>query len=290
MIVWILIQQSAKIVSTNIENKNEQENNIMIFYFTGTGNSGYVAQEIAKLTNDKAVSISKLMNAAKKGEELEYSLEDNEPVGIIFPVYAYSAPKMVREFIKNIKFTNYNNNYFYTVANCGDDAGNAAGVVEKLLEKKGIHLNSRHIMYMPNNYIILYDVDSKEEERRKLEKNADDIKQISEFVSKKADNTDKVKTKLTGRVLTFALAPLFEKLFIRSSGFRVTDECVSCGKCRTVCTTGIIELHDGRPQWEKHGCSQCLACINYCPVKAIQFGKSTGSKGRYTNPYFENTK
>ena len=77
----------------------------MIFYFTGTGNSGYVAQEIAKATDDKVISISKLMREkAGKSRALEYSLADHEPVGIIFPVYAYSAPKMVREFIKNIKF------------------------------------------------------------------------------------------------------------------------------------------------------------------------------------------
>ena len=25
-------------------------------------------------------------------------------------------------------------------------------------------------------------------------------------------------------------------------------------------------------------CTQCLACINYCPVKAIQYGKGTDKK------------
>lgn len=34
----------------------------MIFYFTGTGNSGYVASKIAKANNDTIISISKLIN------------------------------------------------------------------------------------------------------------------------------------------------------------------------------------------------------------------------------------
>ncbi|NLO40089.1 MAG: 4Fe-4S binding protein [Ruminiclostridium sp.] len=38
-----------------------------------------------------------------------------------------------------------------------------------------------------------------------------------------------------------------------------------------------------RPTWGKH-CTQCLACINRCPVQAIQFTKATVSKGRYVHP------
>jgi ferredoxin len=29
---------------------------------------------------------------------------------------------------------------------------------------------------------------------------------------------------------------------------------------------------------------QCLACINRCPVKAIQYGSSTRRRTRYENP------
>ena len=70
----------------------------MIFYFTGTGNSGYMAEEIAKATGDRVLSISKLMmeNQGKaeasdnqEEDELQYALSDGEAVGIIFPVYAY---------------------------------------------------------------------------------------------------------------------------------------------------------------------------------------------------------
>lgn len=260
----------------------------MIFYFTGTGNSGYVAEEIAKATGDKTLSISKLMIENQEITEPEYTLSEGEAVGIIFPVYAYSVPKMVREFIGKIKFINYKDNYFYTVANCGDDAGDATGVMKKLLRNRGIHLNSAHIIYMPNNYIIMFDVDPKEEEQRKLTKNIEDIKDISEYISERKDISSAVKPKAAGRLLTLVAAPLFEKFFIKSSGFRVTEECISCGKCKNVCTAGIIELVDGLPRWDKKGCSQCLACISYCPVRAIQYGRSTVSKGRYTNPYFKN--
>ena len=80
----------------------------MIFYFTGTGNSGYIASEIAKGTKDDIVSIAQLIN---NKENLEFTLKDGESIGIVFPVYAWAPPIMVTEFIKKVKFNNYKNNY-----------------------------------------------------------------------------------------------------------------------------------------------------------------------------------
>ena len=40
-------------------------------------------------------------------------------------------------------------------------------------------------------------------------------------------------------------------------------------------------LKDGKPQWQAQ-CYQCMRCINACPTQAIQYGKSTEGRRRYT--------
>ncbi|MFR0963056.1 MAG: 4Fe-4S binding protein [Dorea sp.] len=40
-----------------------------------------------------------------------------------------------------------------------------------------------------------------------------------------------------------------------------------------------IEIQDGKPVWIKEDCYVCMACLNYCPVEAIDYGKY--SKGRF---------
>ena len=35
-----------------------------------------------------------------------------------------------------------------------------------------------------------------------------------------------------------------------------------------------VELKDGRPMW-LHRCEQCMACLQWCPAEAIEFGRST---------------
>lgn len=255
----------------------------MIFYFTGTGNSGYVASEIAKANNDKIISISKLIN---EGKELKFTLKDGDVIGIIYPIYAYAPPKIVRDFIKNVKFDNYRNNYIFSVATCGEDAANALKLIQKEFNNKKMTLNSGFSIVMPNNYIILGDVDSKEVEKTKLENTTKEIKKINTFIKERREHLVELEKGVTARFLTNVMNPVFEKYFNNVSKFFATDECISCGKCERVCNSNTITLVNGKPQWNGE-CCQCLACINYCTTKAIQYGKSTVKKGRYTNPYFK---
>lgn len=51
-------------------------------------------------------------------------------------------------------------------------------------------------------------------------------------------------------------------------GFIITDKCISCGKCTTVCPQKCIEK--GKPYIiEQTHCLHCGACFENCPVKAI---------------------
>lgn len=55
---------------------------------------------------------------------------------------------------------------------------------------------------------------------------------------------------------------------------------IICGECVKVCPLNNIQLIDGKPAWGKN-CTHCMACINYCPTAAIEYGKQTKDKPRY---------
>lgn len=255
----------------------------MIFYFTGTGNSGYVASEIAKANDDRIVSISKLIN---EKENLEFTLKEDEIIGFIFPIYAWGPPKMVIDFIRKVKFNNYKNNYIFSIATCGANIGNAIGIIEKEFNKKNMKLNSGFSLVMPNNYMIAGDVDSKDIERKKLEEAQNEINKINTIIKERRNNVFELEKGFAPRLLSNIINPLFNKFGINVNKFYSTDDCISCGLCEKVCNSNIITLVEGKPKWEGK-CCQCLACINYCPKKAIQYGKGSINKGRYINPYFK---
>ena len=65
----------------------------MIFYFSGTGNSKWVAEQLAAKTDDTAINLTKLTNVPSI---------DHETIGIVFPIYAWGAPEPVIEFLSKL--------------------------------------------------------------------------------------------------------------------------------------------------------------------------------------------
>lgn len=252
----------------------------MIFYFTGTGNSMQVAKNIADYNCEKLISIAKEING--KDRRFEYDLKENEVIGFVFPTYAWGPPRMVLEFIEKLKLNNYRDNYVFSAATCGENIGNTMKVISKYLGNKGINLNSGFSIRMPNNYIIMGNVDSKEIEKEKLTAAEETLKNINKVIKEKRTGIfEIVKGSLPG-VLTGIINPLFNKHAMDTKKFYANDNCTSCGICEKVCNSQTIRVKE-KPEWGKE-CTQCLACIHLCPVNAIQYGKSTENKGRYKNP------
>ncbi|MEI6578536.1 MAG: EFR1 family ferrodoxin, partial [Eubacteriales bacterium] len=78
------------------------------------------------------------------------------------------------------------------------------------------------------------------------------------------------------------ISPLFNRFATNTKYFYATDACNKCKICEKYCPIHTIKVAE-KPAWGKE-CTQCLSCINRCPVQAIQYGKGTVKRGRYTHP------
>lgn len=252
----------------------------MIFYFSGTGNSLYVAKKISQYNKEELVSIAAVMNS--KNGSYEYSLKDNEAIGFVYPIYAWAPPKMVIDFIEKLKLNNYKNNYVFTVATCGGSIGDTIKTLDNSLKKKGLSLKSGFSIAMPNNYVIMGDVDKKEVEQKKLLDAEETLKHINEIIEERKEGIYEVKKGHLPSLLTSIVNPMFIKNAIDTKKFYVNNSCIGCGVCESVCNCQSIKVND-KPVWGEK-CTQCLACFHYCPTKAIAYGKGTDNKGRYKNP------
>ena len=93
----------------------------MVFYFTGTGNSLYIAKQIEK----NPISIPQVINK----ESQEFSADS---IGIVAPVYGHEVPQMVRNFLKNAVF---HTDYFYIILTYGNRHGGAAELAKNLCDR-----------------------------------------------------------------------------------------------------------------------------------------------------------
>ena len=64
----------------------------MVLYFTGTGNSRYIAQRIAKALGDELLSMN---DRIKTGDHS--SVETDKRLVIVTPTYAWRIPRIVRD-------------------------------------------------------------------------------------------------------------------------------------------------------------------------------------------------
>ena len=125
----------------------------IIFYFSGTGNSLYVAKSISiEMGNCEIISMTKPFN----------SIKIYDSVGFIYPTYYWGLPKRVIEFVNDLKLNNNKNTYYYSIATYGGLVGNAVyQMYELLVDRHGIKLNFGEKLKMFANYVVGYDMSVK---------------------------------------------------------------------------------------------------------------------------------
>ncbi len=239
----------------------------VIYYFSGTGNSLYAAKQIGKALCDTL-----LVNM--KTEPEKYPAGEAEIIGFVFPVYMEGLPGGCAEFISNLQMNP--NAYIFAFATCGRRAGNSYAELNAILRKKGLKLSFYQTAVTVANYINMYPLATSPKKR--LPK----LDEAIDTAVKAIQNKTSVVIPQNNAIMAFnhksaRFTPLMAKLY------RFTSKCNGCGICEKVCPAGTVKIINGKPVWGK-GCTQCVACIQLCPQKAIEFGISTKFRTRYHHP------
>ena len=123
----------------------------MIFYFSGTGNSKWIANQLSKEQKEDLVFIP---DALRSGV-LEFCLKEEETIGFVFPIYSWAPPEIVLSFIQKLSLKGYRGQYLFFVCSCGDDTGLTQQVLTKAFRHKGWECHAGFSVTMPNNYVLL---------------------------------------------------------------------------------------------------------------------------------------
>ena len=260
----------------------------MIFYFSGTGNTRWVATKIANLLNCDTFDISTIDCESLNNMSFASSLTPNEPIGFAFPIHGWQPPRIMRRFVRSLPHSIFAEKYVFAVCTCGDETGLALDIFRNELKSKGMTLDFCASVQMPNTYVCLpfMDTDSKDLERSKIENANARISFIADCVKYRNKGEDLVKG-TTPWLLTYVIGEYFNRNMVNDRKFGVdSDMCIHCGMCAKVCPVdNITDMNKGddfSPQWKHNdSCTGCLACYHHCPKHAISYGKITRKKGQY---------
>lgn len=247
----------------------------MVIYFSGTGNSRFVAERIAAATSDELFDSSDAISR-EKGDVFK------TPGNYIFvaPVYAAAPPVVFMDYIKHSSFPEGSNAYF--IMTCASDMSASPVYWRKLSEEKGILYQGTAKVRMPQNYIPYFKMGSSD---RNSELIGDAIPVIDDIAESIRSGISLPDAEIKGweRILTPIILKPFYKYMVSAKSFEVSGDCIGCGKCSGVCPLNNIFMKDRIPVWGDH-CTHCMACINLCPAEAVEYGRLTKGKIRYHGP------
>lgn len=247
----------------------------MILYFSGTGNSEYVAERIAAGTREEAY------NLFQRIRDNDYSeLHSETPWILVTPTYAWRIPRIVERWLEKVTLSGSRDIYF--AMTCGDSIGNAGKYLKELCSKLQMNYRGCYKIIMPENYIALFRTPSKDEAVSIISKAEPGIDKAIECI-KAGRNFPELRLSLIDIMFSRIVNDLFYPLFVHAKKFYVTESCISCGLCVELCPLKNIQLMDGKPSWSDN-CTHCMACICRCPKEAIEYGRHSKGLPRYTFP------
>lgn len=246
----------------------------MVLYFSATGNTEYVAQELARQLNDECINLLPRIKA--HDHSVLYS---DTPFILCAPVYVCEMPRFLSKYLKEQTFRG--SREVYCVFTSGGYCGISGPLAKSLFRKKQMTYRGHAEIKMPRNYVAndAYPMLTTDEVESRIRSAQVQI----------ADITAKIRAgrELSARhvfffetLVTVPFNPVWCKFKLTAKDFYAKETCISCGKCAKLCPLNNITLEEGRPVWGNQ-CTHCMACIGNCPTQAIEYGTITQNKEPY---------
>lgn len=183
----------------------------MIFCFSGTGNSRYIAWRLAEALPDEVTDLNEKIKAGDHSP-----IQTGNDVIVVTPTYAWRIPRIVSEWLSATELTGAARIWF--VMDCGSEIGNAAKYNRRLAEQKHLCYMGTARIVMPENYIAMFDAPRVDEAEKIVEKAEPHIVDaIARFRAGKV--FDAPRNNLYDRFMSGPVNPIFYRFFVKADAF-----------------------------------------------------------------------
>lgn len=232
---------------------------MIVFYFSGTGNTKYIAELFANAMKCQVISIEK-----ERKFDIESIIYQNEIITFCFPIYGSFPPKIIRDFVGKYKEGLNNKKLILLCSQAMASGDGARSILDELEGIKYEVIYASHFL-MPNNICnIPFPVLAKKWY----------VKKAKSKIQKIANNLNMKKYKCTGFNPISILIGKSQRVIFKKvekeyvNSLKINNSCNNCQKCINLCPINNLYFKDGKIKTKKQ-CMFCYRCINFCPQKAI---------------------
>jgi len=246
----------------------------MVLYFSATGNTEYIAQQIARRLDDECINLTPRIKAGDHSV-----LRSEKPFVICAPIIVCEMPRFLHKYLEEQSFLGSRDVYF--IFTSGGYCGCAGVLAKKLVKKKMMNYCGHAEFRMPRNYVAsdAYAQHTEEEIEERILESMGRLDGVAERIACGME-LEARHVQLWETVVTVPFNPVWVKFKLTAKDFHTSDKCIGCGICEKRCPLNNISLNDKRPVWGD-ACTHCMFCIGNCPTGAIEYGNITQKKEKY---------
>lgn len=253
----------------------------LIVYYTGTGSTALVADEVRKNLSGRGASVEMHRLTESTKETLLQKAKTCTDLILIYAVHAFNAPDIIYKWLRMLEEQPATDGVkkkamVLSVSGGGEMLSNTACRVtaRRLLENKGFEVVTEAMAVMPNNWMSPTPM----EVSKALVSILPQKVELWMEAYSKSQPTPFMKTKPIDRIIT-KLGRLEGKgAVLFGKNIRVDEKCNGCGWCEKHCPAENIKLSlkEGAafatPEFS-NVCDMCLGCVYGCPQNELAPGK-----------------
>jgi ferredoxin len=253
-----------------------QYKKLIVYYFTGTGNSQNVASWVSAVAEKHNITTSLFNIAYIDRLDIETPAEDALVV-FISPIHGFNYPPVMLNFIA--RFPKGNNNVILMNTRAGMLIGKfvtpgltgiAFYLSSLILRLKGFRIKGMIPVDLPSNWISLHPGLNEKTVKYLHQRNKERVTRHAErFLSGKSDFRALYEIVQDIAVTPVSAGYYFIGRFFLAKTFYASADCNNCDICIKNCPVKAIVKKDNRPYWTFR-CESCMRCMGNCPKRAIE--------------------
>lgn len=249
---------------------------ILIFYFSGTGNSKRIALWFSELAIDKGISCD-IVDISNVNSRSWQKMNPDCLIVIISPIHGFNFPKITLDFIRLFPFGNNRIRLMNTRGSVKIGkwitpglTGIAFMLSTLILKRKGYRIIGEIPFDMPSNWISIHPAIRGKMAQFIFDKNYYRVKKYFEKIYAGKNNFASRKD-IIQDVFIFPVSFAYYLIgrFFLAKSYYASYKCTNCNLCIKQCPVKAIKKVNKRPYWTLK-CESCMKCMNNCPVNAIE--------------------
>lgn len=242
----------------------------VIFFFSGTGNTWWVADKMKKELDAKGINADTVSVDSLTPQKAGWWIKSADLVIFGWPVHGSDMPEPMKRFVDSLPVVE-KGKHIHVFCTQSFLSGDGAWHYHRHFEDKGLIIDSAGHFIMPSNK------SGGGSERRFTAIMERCGISAERYVERLLSGKARIRGKHSGALGALQRAPF--KLYIKRAGSRariVAGRCSGCGLCAPLCPEQNIKM-DGKAAMLGR-CALCMRCVAFCPENAIAI---PGSKSPY---------